>query len=217
MLGAGVVASVLLWSTATAVYADDPNGKKPAQKLEDAMTPEEAAALREGLRALAVAFGVDGTSSQPAAPAQKAQPAQQQKTMADVTDKALDLVVAFASQLSQAVERVAPEVWRIMLKQQYANAVGNIFFPAGALLVLPTYMFTLHKAWKLSDEAIRRGWSSDSYISKGWFVYIIPTILFLGATIWLFWVGVESVKIFMNPEYYAIRDLLRLLIRPGLP
>src|SRR4051812_15778591 len=55
------------------------------------------------------------------------------KHFADVTDKALNMFSHGVAQIAATTEQAAPVVWRIMVKQQIANAIANLIGPIFAL------------------------------------------------------------------------------------
>lgn len=69
--------------------------------------------------------------------------------------------------------------------------------------------------WNPPNEEIK-GKPTEEYQWKVGLVYVIPAGVLLVCGVWLVISGAEAVKVFINPEFYAIRDLLKMLMRPGL-
>ena len=131
------------------------------------------------------------------------------KTIADVADKALDLVSNAVAQISATIQNVAPEIWRIMIRQQYANAVGYVMFPLGLLAVFYVFRDQLAKRWQPTTD--------DGRGVKTAFVETIPIIIMVLSGIGFAWGLTRALQIFINPEYYAVRDLIRILLgSPGV-
>lgn len=181
---------------------------------QDAMTPKNKAELQQELRTLGQAFGVEmpkPTSSG----SQQSQPSPE-KTMAVVADKALDMVSGVTAKLSDQLQKVAPEVWRIMIRQQYANAIAEPLFPLGVMLCVFLFMLLGGRAWKYDEK---EGWfSSADPTNRGIRALVmvaIPSVVICVTGIVAVYQLSYSIRILVNPEYYAIRDLLRVLINPA--
>jgi hypothetical protein len=176
------------------------------------MSEEDANAAREDLQALARAMGADV----PTPPAQKkpADAPPPKKTVADVADKALDMVSGFVTRISQNLEKVAPQVWRIMIRQQYAKAFADVVVPITILILLFVIKWKLRKAWP------KGSWEDNGKDEPGeniraLVVIVLPWILISLFGIWLGNRVADSIKYLVNPEYYAVRDLLSLLLNPS--
>jgi hypothetical protein len=132
------------------------------------------------------------------------------KTFADVLDKGLDLFTVYATSLSDMLKKIAPEVFKIMVRQQYAEAIGSIFL----WIFLPCLVFSFPFAFrrmmygKDSDAKIL---SSPDY--EEFHVVISWAIITLGFILSM--IGLlnisESVIILINPEYYAIKDMIEMI------
>lgn len=135
------------------------------------------------------------------------------KTVADVLDKALDLVSGSVATIAAGVEKAAPHVWRIMIRQQYANAVGNILSPWLLVVLVVVYYKIVGKRWpkptKPDDPRDEFGPNTTWWT----FSRVIPTIFGIIFGIW----GVarisSSFKMLINPEYYAIKDLIAIILQ----
>ncbi|MFA6407291.1 MAG: hypothetical protein WCV80_01120 [Candidatus Paceibacterota bacterium] len=202
-----ILSTGLVFAQKSAVRSDS--------SISQAMTPEEAKKIRESVIALGELFGVNQNSQQ-----QNQQPVQQQnqqqgsgKTVADVADKALDLLAKGITTIAENLEKTAPFVWKVMIKQQYANAIANLIVPWSLFFGVVTYMSISRKMFKKSDREIDGKIDWDS--GRVWVVSAIPTILLIIFGTWGFNRLSDSIQLLINPEYYAIRDLLRMIMSGG--
>lgn len=134
------------------------------------------------------------------------------KTVGDVMDKAIDKVSDVVGAMADAIQKVAPEVWKIMLKQQYAKALGNVIPPIGIAIVLWIASRSF-KSWRARIIQVN-GTNKDEY---GWACgfYYGSLILISISSIVAVCIFAASIKYLINPEFYAIQDLLRLILNKG--
>ena len=187
------------------------------------LTPDQEALVRQQLSGLAKAMGVEVVAAADQAPAAQAPapaaqpapaPAPPKKTMADVADKALDMATGFVTQISASMQKVAPEVWRIMIMQQYAKAIGDLVLPLGLVLMVIIYAFVARKKWKLAEDQ-NNDWKDSEH---NWHFAVTACLpLVLGAIFAICTVVAlsDSIKYLVNPEYYAVKDLLTMLLNRG--
>lgn len=171
------------------IAADQP---PPAPDAE--VSADQRKQLQADLHALAVGLGAE------AAPAEG-------KTLAEVSDKALSMLEKSVSTVAAGVEKAAPQVWRVALRQQYARAIAPLIVPFGACcLLFPLALFAWRKgwAWSLTDGA----WETPG-----------PFLLWVGVAAAVLVPGFfllrqlqESTLLLINPEWYALRDLVQLLL-----
>ncbi len=166
---------------------------------------------QEQLRQLGEVFGVPRPTKAAASnnPATTTTP-EEPKTIASVADRALDMVGNAVASISSMVQKVAPEIWRIMIRQQYANAVECVAIPFGFLLTLLTYKFYVNKHWQPSGA--QNEWENE-LIWRRWLVQILPTGAMLLTGCGLVIGLTQAFQIWINPEYYAVRDLLQTLLK----
>lgn len=119
------------------------------------------------------------------------------KEAVDTADKALDMLSSFATTISESIEKLAPEVWRIMIRQQFAEAVTSAILSA-ILLGISIATYKVSRAFWVKEES-DGGWEALSAVSYA---------LTLGLLIGVVSNGLNATKLFLNPEYYAIKDLL---------
>jgi len=124
-------------------------------------------------------------------------------TFAGVADKTVSetfsIIRDSASVVGDTVKKVAPEVWRILILQQYVKAMKNIF--VSLMFFLLTYMYyrTINKWYKKPD-----------YDDDAWIVCcrILPAIAAVLVSIIMIFNIDASIQHLINPEYSAILDLV---------
>jgi hypothetical protein len=133
-----------------------------------------------------------------------------EKTMADVSDKALDMLGGAVGTVSETLKKLGPEVWRIMILQQYAEAATMVIGPLFMLIASLIAMFALRKPLTITEEE-RRGYDhSDMRIFKHVvraITYFVPCLCALICAIQFS----SAIAMIINPEYYALKDLLGLM------
>lgn len=189
------LAAVPLVAQEASPQPDDGLSKKDVEVLKDAVT-----ALQQSFQPAAPA---SGTSASPPP----------QRNMAEVADKVVDLGARAIAQAAGTVQKVAPEVWRIMIRQQYAKAAGLLVVPAG-LFLLSAF------AWFKTGPLRVRLASPQSFAGDGdaWAIfggYVAPIAGLLAFSIWFLNRFADSVLFLFNPEYYAFRDLLIMILNKG--
>ncbi len=189
-----------------------------------AIDHEDAKKIQDGVKKLAKAFDVPATQAAtpaPAAPVPVAQQNPPQKSMADVADKALDMFSGVVGQISDALKKVAPEVWRIMIRQQYAKAVGHLITPWGVFILIFLLRLYFRRNWYCSKRTQPEGEKKEIAMCedcRAWRAAIMTFAAPLAMLVMGIW-GViaisHTVLYLINPEYYAIRDLLEMILRSG--
>jgi len=167
-----------------------------------ALSPDDAAKAKVELKALADAFGVSAEKTVPATKNET------HKTVGDAADKALDLVNSAVASVSATLEKIAPHVWEIMIRQQYARAIGGLIVPWGMILLILLYLKIIRANWKTEGIEV----SSDEWWARFWFVKFIPGAIGLIVAIWGFNRLSDSIMYLVNPEYYAVRDIITMLL-----
>lgn len=142
-------------------------------------------------------------------PEPKAEPAEQSKSMGDVADKALDMLGGAVGTVADTLKKIGPEVWRIMIIQQYANAARSLAGPLFALIASLIVFFAARKSLAIKEDEMgydHSDWRGFKRVLKGvtWFA---PCLCALIVAINLS----EAAAMLINPEYYALKDLLGLL------
>ncbi|MBU0625295.1 hypothetical protein KKF05_03060 [Patescibacteria group bacterium] len=121
----------------------------------------------------------------------------------DVVDRALDMIETFATRATTALENIAPEAWRILLRQQYVEGVLCILIPLMFLFLAAAY-------WKIVNSS-----KSLDQDMRFWVGRVIPIISFVMVGVALAIYVPHSIARFINPEFYAIQDILEAL-RPAV-
>lgn len=126
------------------------------------------------------------------------------KTAIDVADQALTMLSGAASKISDMLQKTAPEVWRIMIRQQYTEAIMNMSLAGLFLFVAVGIFYTTRNYLKIipSDYRNDQEWK---HVCK-WFIFagILATSIIFVCNI-AFGIGR-----FINPEYYAIQNMFEL-------
>ena len=138
------------------------------------------------------------------------------KTWADVLDKSINMFSSAVKEIAQTIEQAAPVVFGIMVRQQYAKAIAAVIVPLGFLIFVIFFYRFVNKKWQpASDEAVEE--KIDSDLGSAWFWRIaitkfLPLVggIFAGGFLIS---GIQEAMLYgMNPYYYAIRDILTLLL-----
>lgn len=205
--------SLFLIALPANVFAQ-PKQQPADSSLGKAMTAEDAKRVREAMQALGALMGVNEESKQSgAAKEPEREEEKPEKNFADVADKALDLMTRAVTTVAQNLEKVAPWVWQIMIRQQYANAFAKLIVPWGLFLSVFMLTIVLRKTWKPDGEKGKFA-DSDEQTLAIWIRLVVPVILLFIIAWWGFVRLSDSIQLLINPEYYAIRDLLRMILNP---
>lgn len=182
-------------------------------------TAENAAAVKKGVEELGKLFAVE-------APPQKAEPQKievdpaPQKSMADVMDKAIDKVSDVVGAMAKAISNIAPEVWRIMVRQQYAKGIAFLIVPFLLTLVLVAGFFASKARYDHVISLIGNPNNPERADSDEagffWFLKIAFTVFIGLSFVWLANRITDAALFLINPEFYAIQDLLRMILNKGM-
>ena len=119
-----------------------------------------------------------------------------QKNMADVADKAIDKVTAGVEAVAKAVEKVAPHVWEILVRQ--ATTQGAVDLALGVALVVAAVALFI-----VCFRRLRSANSMDASDCYAFVCLLVIVPLFLGVMMARSG-GLRAA----NPEYYAARELI---------
>jgi hypothetical protein len=135
------------------------------------------------------------------------------KNIADVMDKGIDVLTGYVGTLEGLVSKYAPEVWRIMIKQQYAKAIAYPLF-WGLMLFVPFGVNRIARAgFGVPKDMSLAAWD-DKQDYEGFmlaFVGIIPTVIGAIFAIIFLYNLTAGIMIAINPEYYALKDIIQML------
>jgi len=170
-------------------------------------------AVQQSIAPVAGAFGV----SAPEAPATATTTGQ--KTMADVADRALDGIEAVTAKIASTLEKVAPQVWRIMVRQQYAKAFSEPVGPLAWIISMLVFLIVSGKVWRHVEGADIGDLTEDgrNNLRRLIITRVGPLVIICIATIAFGYALKDSVLYLVNPEYYAIQDLLKSIMSGGNP
>jgi hypothetical protein len=199
---------ILLATTMTlSLLAGAPPEPDQQTDITKAFTAEEKAQMQEQLAAIAKAMGAEDPNR--VVPGE-AKP----RTAVDVADKALDMFGGLVVSISSAMQKAAPEVWRIMIRQQYAKAIADLTTPWMLLMMTLIYWNVIGKKYRKGYlERSQKSYDSDADVANG-FNIGLPLIAGGIFCIWGIIAFSASAKYLINPEFYAVRDILVLLINP---
>lgn len=207
------VLAVLLAAAALSASAQEP-AASPSPATPPVFTAEQKQEAKQTLEAVGKALGVQ-VSPSPGAPAGQATG----KTVADVLDKGLDLTASAVSKISGMLEQVAPKVWRIFVIQQYAKAISGIIVPWGMVFMCFFYVRLINKHWTLSEDERKQDiFGTDLFTTRGthgFFTRFVPYTLAVVFGWWGFGRLADAALMAINPEYYAVKDLIQVLLAPG--
>ncbi len=176
-------------------------------QLASAQAPQAPVQLspdvKQGIELLAKSFGLE--SEKPVTP--EIDLKRSQKTTADVADKAINKVEEAVMYMEKHIKSVAPEVWRIMVRQQYGQAIGNLMFSLGWIIAAVVAHLFLNHAWGETTQHSKS--DSEAYF---FLVGVCPAVVGLIAFIFFMANMGESIKLLFNPEYYAVKDLIRVVL-----
>lgn len=203
-----IVAVAVMFSVNS--YAEE---QKVSPKVEQVskqlgITIEEATKLVDNMQELAQVMGL-----KPAPAAEEKKDDSKKITGPEVANKALDMAGNAVSTISAQIEKAAPHVWRIMVKQQYANATAWIALPLGFFICGLVYR-KWTDSWKMQelrddDEGI------DSLSSRELGITFVSVTMYVALVIPTLWLTVAvsfSIRHLVNPEYYAIRDMFQIVL-----
>lgn len=178
---------------------------------EPTLKPEDVRQIREAAKAINDILRSDQKSTDTKDAKQGDKKDEEGKSMADVADRALSILSGYIGSAAQAMQKVAPEVWRVMIRQQYANAVAGPLLPLALIGFTVLYVVTLKRWWDKSKVVN----NSDEASARFIFTSLVPFVSYVVCGIWASITIRGSIQMLINPEYYAFRDLLQLVLRSG--
>ena len=125
-----------------------------------------------------------------------------------VAQQALEMGQSAMTEIVTAIKGIAPEVWEILMRQVYAEAIAPL---VGIILAIPILAFFFKSARKCrantEDYGTKENWAIASWIAAA----------FIGVGITCF-IGfaVRATMTFINPEYYAIQKFFAIASGGGL-
>ena len=178
------------------------------EQSSSGLSQQDAQVVKDAVEVLRNSF--DPTPVPSSSPA--ASPAVPKKSMAEVADRVVDLGARAIAQAAGTVKKVAPEVWRIMIRQQYAKAAGQLIVPFGMFLIS---WFCWLKMKVLRDYVSAGKGTSEQRDWAATGGYGAPLLLLFIFGFWFLQSLANTIQYVVNPEFYAFRDLLVLLLNKG--
>ena len=190
------------------------------------LSPEDVRNLREAAQMITDALQGKKQQSEPAPKVEK----QPQKNMAEVADRALSILSGYIGSAEQAFRKVAPEVWRIMIRQQIANGIAGPLVPLALIGFITAFVVVVKRRWnepqrptppgegkRRNEEEMKQAESdyNSEWWTRFWMTGIIPGALYFLFGIWASVRIAGSIQMFINPEYYAFKDLLTIVLQKG--
>ncbi len=161
----------------------------------------DTAQLRAQVQALAETLGVK----------QAAPPEEKQRTAVDVADRVLDMFGSAVVSVASQIEQHAPLLWKVMVKQQYAKAVADVIPSLGWILVALLAHFVVRRKWQKPSDNTEEGLQFLWHFVT----WVVPLALgIIGVSSFVVSAS-DSVKFVINPEYYAVRDILLMVMNPS--
>ena len=118
-----------------------------------------------------------------------------------------DALIMGATKIGDAISTLAPEVWRIMIRQQYAQVGAMII----AIIICLVIIKILRKQLKKVDAEIKEDVYEDGWQILRVFIYLA----IIGCVIAILVMSINCALYAINPEYYAIKDLASLVSNGG--
>lgn len=120
----------------------------------------------------------------------------------DRTDKFGSYINELAKQLGVA----AAHVYEVLIRQQYAEAIGSLTVDFVWICIFILMTVLLVKGWKKANFWLEHG-------EDGWqFGMIIGTVVYGVASLFILIFVTDDIKTsimkLMNPEYYALKDIM---------
>lgn len=186
-------------------------GNSPTNPSSATFSDQDKAAARREIEKVGEMFGVK--KAEPPTPVRtKEEPV----TVAEVADKALTMVGNAVGTIAGIVQKVAPEVWEIMVRQQYAAAVGMLVGPFLFLLLTGTYTLVVKKYWKKypdSEPYFNKDKDPTEKLLRGLLTTLFPGLIGMVVAGTLAYRIGDALPMAINPKYYAVRDLLQMLLK----
>lgn len=185
------------------------------------LSTEQTEQLKGQLDGLKEVFGIEKEPQVQSG--QNQQQPVQKKAMADVADKALDMVNKMVADTAATLNKVAPDVWRIMMKQQYAFAISNLIAPWSIFFGALIFLTIMRKKWSKPPEKVKatndkgeeKEVTNDAVFAHLMVTAVGPIVIMVLSTLWGISRLTDSVPVLINPEFYAIKNLILILLGKG--
>lgn len=206
----GVVVLSLIVSFGSTTAAQE-TGAAPQITAED---QDKARAEQELVRRLADLVAQYQVGQNPTSQTSTQQATKTAQTWPEVADKVIILLGGSVASIAATIQKYAPEVWRVVVMQQYAMAIAGMIVPWGLLVLCLVYMRIINRWWKPADNVEIGNGNMSEADAKMVFAKVIPLILCFFFVIWGLNKTADAVLLAMNPEYYAVKDILQMVLNP---
>ena len=115
-----------------------------------------------------------------------------------------DALILGVGKITEVISSIAPEAWRIMIRQQYVEVGAMVF----GFIVCLVYLFIAHK----KIPKVKKNSDDAPYSDDGWtFLLILMWIIVVIAILVIIPLGTNLILHLINPEYYALQALMQLV------
>ncbi|MFH0873789.1 MAG: hypothetical protein V1846_03030 [Candidatus Komeilibacteria bacterium] len=179
------------------------------------LTPEDIAQLQKNVTAFAKVLGLADTTTAKSGT---------RLSMADVADKFLEYSKAAILATVGTIEKVAPHVWAVLVRQQYAKAFSSLAAPVFIFIFLLLFRLWVVRKRKSvtateNDVLVVVNGNLDPVEIKltglGQWANVLALLGMVTAALFVAARIAPAVRLLVNPEYYALRDLILLLLNKG--
>ena len=125
------------------------------------------------------------------------------------------MVKDLVTSVSKTLESVAPQVWRIMIRQQYAKAIADLVLPWALFAMVILYWVIMNKKWVIPVKEGGYDRYEEERVARAILATGVPIVAGIAFFCWGAYALANSIKYLVNPEYYAVRDLLIMLLNPS--
>lgn len=128
------------------------------------------------------------------------------------TQQIIDQVQLGITKASEALGVAAPQLWDILIKQQYVEAISNIATFLVTLIVAGIYVIVLKKVVNSDKSYDEDSWGREIK------PYILVPLIVTGVLISMFLLfafldalSSDTIGKLINPAYYAIQDIANFI------
>jgi hypothetical protein len=209
----------------------------PSQQSSGGQKPD-LQEVKRNIAPLAGAFGVTTpappeSAAESSSESSQSPPAAEHKTIGDVADKALGDVEQMTGKIAGTIEKLAPKVWEIMVRQQYAKAFAAPLPALAWIASMFVFSSIVRSFWKKmpGDEFEMKsvknredgGTGETSQLTNAGEINLfraivaifLPTAVVCISILFLFGELRQTILYLINPEYYAVQDLLSSIMSGG--
>lgn len=121
------------------------------------------------------------------------------------------IVLDFLSKLGEQISSNAQLIFQIYAQQAYIDGVVSLIFSGISLLIFTLCVFGIVKFGSLRKQKMKKGEydyrslePTGAGLAFSWIFLVISFLFFIG----MLSVGLKEI---MNPEYYALQDVIRTI------